>query len=174
MNKFVVLVLFVLLGAAVYTILAVFDPLPPYTTAITATVEGIAEPIVGFFRNPAILATAASVAGGAVVNYVQGKIKEKMKAEADTQIGSLQTQVNGLYSAVGQKEQEVLELQQKLEAAKPSLELQEQLTTLQSEVTTLQNSVAEKDQQIEELGLAKDELERALAKKHIITKTVVH
>lgn len=173
MNKILLLVVFGLLGAGIFTALYFFDPLPPYTTTIVTSVQSFAKTIgavigdkigqvTSLLNNPAVVATLGVTGGTLVTNYIKEKVFSPLKKELTEKRDQLQSQVIKDANLIGQQQVQIKRLKTELEKAN-LVDVQE-----------LQGIITKQQKQIEKLQNAKNELARALAEKHIITKEIVH
>ena len=124
MNKTALAILFALTPAALYVVFAFFNPLPPFSVQYVAGINSFAATIVnqarGLFGNITALGgtVIGSVAGGALTNYVRGKMQKNVEAQAKEIIGDKDTQITSLYETLGAKGEKITYLEG--EAAKVS------------------------------------------------------
>lgn len=177
MNKIVILILFALLGVGVFLLLYYFDPLPPYTTQIVNTINGISTPITeqarNFFTSALGIGAVCSTMAGLAVNYVRSKMQAKLEDTAKQAQDKLQDQLSQVYNSTGQLEAQKTELEKKLAVAVAN-QSQASQAQIQVAIAPFQAELEAKQAEVNRVIGEKNELERVLAQKYVITKEVVH
>lgn len=117
MNKTLLTLLLALTPAALYIVFALFNPLPPFTTQYVMAINSFTKTIItqfqGFFGNFTALGGSliGTVAGGAITNYVRGRMQQTAETQAKEVIGEKDQQITSLYKVLGANEEKIIALE---------------------------------------------------------------
>ena len=162
MNGITIFILFMLIGAATYTLILFYDPLPQFTAPIKQAVQNtsrlITQQIQSLTSNPALITAASSLGVALLVNYIRAKMQQRIENKARSEIEKLQTELAQLHNVKAQLEYEKNQLQQQI--------ITSPANTLQQQIISLQQELLAKEREIERLIAERNEAERLLRAKY--------
>jgi len=165
MSKITIFILFMLIGAATYTLILFYDPFPQFTGPIKQAVQSTSDLITQQFQsfqfltaNPAFVTAMSSLGVALVVNYIRAKMQERIENKARMEIEKLQTELAQLHNVKAQLEYEKNQLQQQI--------ITSPANTLQQQIINLQQELLAKEREIERLIHERNEAERLLRAKY--------
>ena len=162
MSKITIFILFMLIGAATYTLILLYDPFPQFTDPIKQAVQNtsnlVTEQIQSLTNNPALITAASSLGVALLVNYIRAKKQQYVENKARSEIEKLRTELAQLHNIKAQLEYEKNQLQQQI--------ITSPANTLQQQIISLQQELLAKERKIERLIAERNEAERLLRAKY--------